>query len=62
MKEPVDVFIGNHVWNNDTAKRGKHLIETGENLFLDGGKTWKEFLAFCEQRLDQVIADEAAQG
>lgn len=62
MKEQVDVFIGNHVWNNDTAKRGAYLLETGENLFLDGGKTWKDFLAFCEQRLDKVIADEAAQG
>lgn len=53
--EKVDVFIGNHVWNNDTEIRGRILRETGVNLFIDD-KLWSHFLDFCEARLDSVIA------
>ena len=56
-KEKVDVFIGNHVWNNDTLRKGMLLLETGENQFIDD-KIWGEFLDFCEKRLEQVIAGE----
>lgn len=56
-KEPVDVFIGNHVWNNDTFKKGRILMETGENLFLDD-QLWARFLDHCRNRLDAVIAEE----
>ena len=55
----VDVFIGNHVWNNDTENKINHLIKTGENLFIDD-KLWLQFLNFCEKRLDDVIASEKA--
>lgn len=58
QKEDVDVFIGNHSWNNDTAGKGEVLLRTGENLFID--KTlWHTFLSFCEKRLDDVIAKDA---
>ena len=50
----VDVFIGNHVWNNDTEVKGKILMETGENKFIDD-KLWNEFLDFCEKRLEETI-------
>ncbi len=53
-KEKVDVFIGNHVWNNDTAVKGELLLKTGENKFIDVN-IWHEFLTFCEKRLDDVI-------
>ena len=56
-KEKVDVFIGNHVWNNDTEAKGKILLETGENRFIDD-KLWGEFLDFCEKRLDKIIENE----
>jgi len=56
-KEKVDVFIGNHVWNNDTDIKGKHLLETGENQFIDG-KIWFDFLDFCENRLNKLIEKE----
>ena len=56
-KEKVDVFIGNHVWNNNTAVFGKLLLETGENKFIDS-TLWTRFLDFCEARLDKVIAEE----
>lgn len=55
--EKVDVFIGNHVWNNDTENKGRILRETGENKFIDD-KLWGEFLDFCQRRLDQVIENE----
>jgi len=57
-QEKVDVFIGNHTWNNDTEAKGKHLRETGENLFIDDS-LFGTFLDFCENRLDSVIAAEA---
>ena len=55
--ENVDVFIGNHVWNNDTAAKGELLLKTGENKFIDKN-LWHEFLDFCEKRLDDVIAKD----
>lgn len=56
-KEPVDVFIGNHVWNNDTAVKGEWLLKTGENKFIDP-TLWRTFLDYCEKRLDEVIAKD----
>jgi len=52
-----NVFIGNHVWNNNTYEYGKLLLETGENRFVDQ-KLWGTFLDFCEKRLDSVIEKE----
>jgi len=57
QNEKVDVFIGNHVWNNDTAVKGEVLLKTGENRFIDKN-LWYEFLAFCEKRLDEVISKD----
>ena len=57
QKEQVDVFIGNHTWNNDTFPKANLLKETGENPFLDAS-LWHQFLNFCEKRLDEVIAKE----
>ena len=57
QNEHVDVFIGNHVWNNDTAKKGELLLKTGENKFIDNN-LWHEFLVFCEKRLDDVISKD----
>lgn len=57
QKEKVDVFIGNHTWNNDTYEKGKLLLETGENTFADP-ELWHKFLSYCEERLDNVIAKE----
>ena len=57
QEEHVDVFIGNHTWNNDTFPKAKLLRETGENRFLDA-ELWHQFLTFCEKRLDEVIEKE----
>ncbi len=56
-EKKVDVFIGNHVWNNNTEDKAEILATTGENLFIDG-KIWGDFLDFCEKRLLDIIAKE----
>ena len=56
-EKKVDVFIGNHVWNNDTEIKSEILRSTGENKFIDD-KIWNEFLDFCENRLNQIIEEE----
>ena len=59
-QEKVEVFIGNHVWNNDTEVKGKLLQETGENRFIDT-TLWTRFLDFCEARLDRTIAKDVKE-
>ena len=57
-KERVDVFIGNHTWNNDTYGKSLKLLAGGENDFIDD-KIWIEFLDNCEKRLLKVIAEDS---
>ena len=56
-KEEVDVFIGNHTWNNKTKEKYEILVKTGENKFVDKN-AWKEYIDFCERCLDNVIKDD----
>lgn len=58
-KEKVDVFIGNHTWNNDTYGKSLRLMAGEENPFIDD-KIWIAFLENCERRLENVIKKEAA--
>ena len=57
-QEKVDVFIGNHVWNNNTYEFGKLLVETGENKFIDG-ELWGIFIDHCESRLNRILSQNA---
>lgn len=57
LNEHVDVFIGNHVWNNNTLEHYNILKQTGENRFIDS-QLWVRFLTFCEKRLDDTIAKD----
>ena len=59
-KEKVDVFIGNHVWDNDTNVKGAMLLETGNNAFIDD-KLWGKFLDFCEKRYYEVLSEDYEQ-
>lgn len=43
LKEKVDIFMGNHVWNNDTEEKGKRLLAGGRNEFIDTDE-WEKFL------------------
>lgn len=53
LNEKVDVFIGNHCWNNNTDEKAKVLKETGKNLFIDD-KEWSKFLLFCKKRCEDL--------
>ena len=59
-KEKVDLFLGNHSWNNGTYEKSIKLLETGENTFLDP-TLWQKFLDFCEGRLVNLEKAEAQQ-
>ena len=56
-KEHVDVFIGNHCWNNLTREKGEIINEGGENLFIDETE-WPNFLEFCRVRLEGLERGE----
>ena len=56
-KEKVDVFIGNHSWNNGTYQKSLMLSESEENPFIDG-EIWVKFLTACENRLKAIIEKE----
>ena len=52
MEEKVDVFIGNHVWNNSTKEKIEKLGKCDKNPFIDP-EEWQRFL---KEKLDE--ADE----
>ena len=56
-EESVDVFIGNHTWNNDTYGKYETLEKTGRNDFIDSG-IWLQFLDSCKCRLEEIIQKE----
>ena len=60
--EKVDIFIGNHVWNNDTDVKGKQILEHPElpNPFIDS-TAWGKFIDLCMERIMEVIEDPNEQ-
>lgn len=56
-KEKVDVFIGNHTWNNGTYEKSLLIEESEENPFIDSD-IWLKFLNACEKRLNDIIKRE----
>ncbi len=57
LEEKVELFIGNHSWNNHTYEKWLDLCETGENHFVDPSE-WTEFLRSCLRKLDETIAKD----
>lgn len=56
--ERVDIFIGNHTWNNATYEKSLTLLETGRNEFIDEA-LWQSFLESYKVRLLTMIENEA---
>ena len=54
LSERVELFIGNHSWNNKTYENSLILRETGENRFISR-EPWTRFLESCLRRLDETI-------
>ena len=55
--ERVDIFIGNHSWQNKTRENYEIMRATGSNPFIDSSK-WLVFLDSCAAHLESVIDEE----
>ena len=55
--ERVELFIGNHTWNNDTYGKSLKLLESGVNEFVND-TLWTEFLDTYKARLEALIQKE----
>lgn len=47
---PVDIFIGNHVWNNDTLGKYERMLAGEKDAFVNRGE-WKRFLEKCAEKV-----------
>lgn len=56
-KEKVDVFIGNHTWNNDTEGKYQIMLATDTNPFIDR-EEWMRFLDYCQNRLEKLVDED----
>ena len=54
MKEKVDVFVGNHVWNNRTDEKIERLETSEQNPFIDPSE-WEAFLKERMKTVTRVI-------
>ncbi len=56
--EAVDVFIGNHSWQNQTAENYEKSLTSKDNPFVDATR-FGAFLESCEKRMTDVIREES---
>ena len=56
--EKVDLFIGNHSWQNHTKENAEILHASGENRFIDP-TAWSRFIKKTEESLRSMIAKES---
>ena len=59
--EPVDIFLGNHSWNNKTPEKYQLSLTSEENPFIDS-TAWVSFLEECEQLLESAMEKESKDG
>jgi len=63
LEIPLDVFIANHTWNNDTEGKGRKLLDTGVNDFVDPATNdWIPFLRMCRDRCARTIEKDREAG
>lgn len=61
-KEHVDVFIGNHCWNNNTRENYELMQVSDTNPFVDEtGSKWHNFLCKCTVDLVNVINSDVKE-
>ena len=53
----VDIFIGNHTWNNDTKGKYEKLIAGDKDAFVNKSE-WKEFLEGCKESVLKMMEEE----
>ena len=57
-QEHVDIFLGNHCWNNKTRENYEKMLVSQTNPFIDDSK-WLPYLESCEASAAQVILQES---
>lgn len=57
-KEHVDIFVGNHAWNNRTRENYELMLTADHNPFIDDSK-WLPFLEKCERDLWTVMLQDS---
>lgn len=55
--EKVDIFIGNHVDDNNTVEKARQIGKTGKNPFI-APKEWNSFLVRRQKLLLKMLAQE----
>ena len=55
MQEDVDIFLGNHVGNNDTLGKGAIVREGKGNPFLHTNREWHAFLDTLKERMVMLL-------
>ncbi len=55
--EKVDVFVGNHVQNNNTVEKLEKMGTAPKNPFINPLE-WQSFLSFCHKKLTRYIKEE----
>ncbi len=56
-KEPVDVFLGNHMQHNDTPGKTARVLAGDPLAFVDPSE-WVPYLQWCKQNLLNMLAQE----
>ncbi len=56
MGERVDIFFGNHCWNNNTDGRAARVAAGDKDAFIDPDE-WQKFLKYCKDRYLKLTAD-----
>lgn len=57
-KEHVDVFLGNHTWNNHTKEKYERMSDSERNPFINPAE-WGDFLETCEHNLETIMLQES---
>ena len=57
-KEHVDIFLGNHSWNNKTKEKYEQMCAGGPNPFIDDSQ-WLPYLEGCERAAAAVLKEES---
>lgn len=58
QKEKVDIFLGNHVGNNNTIEKAQR-IKDGDKLAFVNPDEWIPFAQSCIENLEDMIAKES---
>lgn len=58
MNEKVDIFLGNHTPQNDTAGKRARMLAGEKDAFVDSG-AWKAFHEGMISKFQTMLADEA---